>query len=59
MTLQQIKILMLTSIFVLTVAACQSKPSVDKSVEYKNARSIPSLDPTLKSTNSNGKATKR
>ena len=58
MTFQSIKTLILTLAFALSVTACQNKPSVDKSVEYKNARSIPSLDPSLKKENSGDKAVK-
>ena len=59
MTFQSIKTLILTSIFVLLIAACQSKPSVDKSVEYKDARSIPSLDTSLKKESSDDGAVKK
>ncbi len=59
MTLKPIKILVLIPIFALMMTACQNKPSVDKSVEYKDARSIPSLDPLLKKENSNDKAVKK
>ena len=30
-------------LFLITLAACKSKPSKDESVDYENARSIPSL----------------
>ncbi len=43
MTFKQVYIFLL-SIVVVLLAACQTKPSTDKSVDYKSARSIPSLD---------------
>ncbi len=37
------KIILTFVVVVLVLAACKSKPSVDKSVNYENQRSIPSL----------------
>ena len=59
MTSQHITTLLMTLMFVFTLSACQNKPSVDRSVDYKNARSIPSLDPSLQNNQSSDKAVKR
>ena len=41
--MQQFSKKIILTFVVVVLAACKSKPSVDKSVNYENQRSIPSL----------------
>ena len=53
MTFKQVYMFLLSLVMVALLSACQSKPSTDKSVDYKSARSIPSLDVSAEKAQAN------